>query len=307
MGTMRIRDVVAEELPAIPLPEVSGLAVGLNRDARATVVAIGDHAATITWAELGESIEDLDWQTLSLREAQGTQIPATDPQLEAIAVDAAVRVLVVQESPCRAEYIDGPSRRVLAHIDLEIPDGMGPADLRESWRDPDGSHAEGVVLLKDQHLLIVKEKEPAALLEFAPAGQPAGGYGGDRWLDAGQTWWEGIGEGAAEDVTLVLVAAWMPTDAMSDACPDLSDAAAAPNGSLVLLSDQGRSIAEVPAQGPADDPFTGLFEATSVWRMSGVKKPEGIAVLPNFDVLVASDRRKTSKNLFVIRRAEEGQ
>ena len=304
MGAMHIRDVIAEELGAIPLPEVSGLALGLNRDARMTVAAIGDHAATIAWAELGESVEDLQWQTLSLQEAQGTRIPTTDPQLEAIAVDAGVRILLVQEYPCRGEYIDARSRRVLAHIALEIPDGVGPAALRESWRDPDGSHAEGVVLLRDRHLLIVKEKDPAALLEFAPAGNAARGFGGDRWLAAGQTWWEGIGDDRAEDVTLVLVAAWAPTDAMTEACPDLSDAAAAPNGTLVLLSDQGRCIAVVPAGSPATDPFAGAFEATRAWRVSGLKKPEGVVVLPSLDVLVACDRRKPTRNLFVIRRTE---
>jgi hypothetical protein len=306
MGAMRIRDVVAERLGAVPLPEVSGLAIGLNRDARTTVAAIGDHAATIAWAELGESIEDLEWQTLSLQEAQGTQIPASDPQLEAIAVDADVRILLVQEFPCRAEYIDARSRRVLAHIALEIPDGVGSEVLRESWRDPDGSHAEGVVMLRDRHLLVVKEKDPVALLEFAPVGDAARGFGGDRWLDAGQTWWEGIGADGAQDVTLVLVAAWAPTDVMTTACPDLSDAAAAPNGALVLLSDQGRSIAVVPdgTGSPARDPFDGSFEAISVWRISGLKKPEGIVVLPDLDVLVACDRRKLTKNLFVIRRTE---
>ena len=104
----------------------------------------------------------------------------------------------------------------------------------------------------------------------------------------------------------MLVAAWAPTDAMAEVCPDLSDAAAAPNGALVLLSDQGRSIAVVPdgAGSPAPDPFGGSFEATAVWRMSGLKKPEGIVVLPDLDVLVACDERKLTKNLFVIRRTE---
>ena len=79
-----------------------------------TVAAIGDRAATIAWAQVGDGTEDLDWQTLSLTEAEGTRIPKDDPQLEAIAVDGALGILVVQESPCRAEYIDAKRRRVLA-------------------------------------------------------------------------------------------------------------------------------------------------------------------------------------------------
>ena len=189
-GDMRILDVEARHVGAIPLAEVSGLAIGRNRDGEVTVAAIGDRAATIAWATVGDGAEDLDWQTLSLREVPGTRFPEADPQLEAIAVDGAVGVLLVQESPCRAEYIDARQRRVLAHITLDIPDDVGSDAIRESWRDPDGSHAEGVVLLKEGHLLIVKEKDPGALLEFGPSGDVPGGFGGDRWLDAGQQWWE---------------------------------------------------------------------------------------------------------------------
>ena len=310
-GGMHIVDVDARLVGSIPLPEVSGLAIGLDRDAQVTVAAIGDKAASIVWATVEGGIEELAWQTLDLREAEGTRIPRTDPQLEAIAVDGALGILLVQESPCRAEYIDARQRRVLAHITLDIPDEDGSEALRRSWRDPGGSHAEGVVLLKDGHLLIVKEKDPAALLEFGPAGDPPRGFGGDRWLDAGQPWWPAPGSPSpsaqerAQEVDLVLLAAWAPTAEMVALCPDLSDAAVGPAGNLILLSDKGCAIAVVPASSPAPSAFDGSFEATTVWRMSGIPdKPEGIAVLPNLDVLVACDRRKPKKNLFVIPRTE---
>lgn len=301
---MRIVEIEAGLVAgAIPLAEVSGLALGHNRDGQVTVAAIGDRAATIAWAVVEHGIENLRWETLGLSEAQGTRIPGTDPQLEAIAVDGAVRILLVQEFPCRAEYIDARLRRVLAHITLDIPDDCGSEALRRSWRDPDGSHAEGVLMLRDGHLLIVKEKDPAALLEFGPAGDVAQGFGGDRWLEAGQPWWEGAATPDAMEIPLVLLAAWAPTAAMLATCPDLSDAEVGPAGNLILLSDQSRSVAVVPAGSPAPDPFAGSFEALAVWRMAGIEdKPEGIVVLPNLDVLVACDRRKPKKNLFVIPR-----
>jgi hypothetical protein len=301
---MRTLDAAARLVGgAIPLAEVSGLALGRDRDGRATVVAIGDRSATIAWAEVGGGVEDLTWQTLSLSQAQGTRIPGTDPQLEAVAVDGALGILLVQESPCRAEYIDARERRVLAHITLDIPDDRGSQELRRSWRDPDGSHAEGVVLLSDGHLLIVKEKDPSALLEFGPAGDRARGFGQDTWLAAGQPWWQGGSTASAQEVSLVLLAAWEPTAEMLAACPDLSDATVGPAGNLVLLSDQGRCIAVVPAGVPAPDAFAGSFEAIAVWRLSGIgDKPEGIVMLPTLDVLVACDRRKPKKNLFVIPR-----
>ena len=160
-------------------------------------------------------------------------------------------------------------------------------------------------MLKDGHLLIVKEKDPAALLEFGPADDPPRGYGPERWLDPGEAWWEGAGSSRAQDVRLVLLASWAPTAEMASACPDLSDAEVGPGGNLILLSDQGRAVALVPPAESPSDPFGGSFEATVVWRLSGVgDKPEGIVVLPDMSVLVACDRRKVKKNLFVVPRAE---
>jgi hypothetical protein len=302
---MRISDVEARHVGAIPLAEVSGLAIGRDREDRVTVAAIGDRAATIAWAQVGDDIEDLDWQTLSLNQAEGTRIPGTDPQLEAIAVDGALGILLVQETPCRAEYVDALHRRVLAHVTLDIPAGCGSEALRRSWQDPDGSHAEGVVMLRDGHLLVVKEKDPAALLEFGPAGEAPLGFGAGCWLEAGAPWREGVAAPPAQEVSLVLLAAWEPTAEMREVCPDLSDATVGPAGNLVLLSDQGRCIAVVPAAGPGPDAFAGSFEAIAAWRMSGIEeKPEGIVMLPSLDVLVACDRRKPRRNLFMIPRAQ---
>jgi hypothetical protein len=303
---VRIQDVAARSAGAIPLAEVSGLAIGRDREDLVTVAAIGDRAATIAWAQVGADIEDLDWQTLSLGQAEGTRIPGTDPQLEAIAVDGALGILLVQEAPCRAEYIDARHLRVLAHVTLKIPVGCGSEVLRRSWEDPDGSHAEGVIMLRDGHLLVVKEKDPAALLEFGPAGDAALGFGVGTWLEAGEPWWRDVAAPPAQEVSLDLLAVWEPTAQMREICPDLSDATVGPAGSLVLLSDQGRCIAVVPAAGPASpDAFGGSFEATAVWRMSGIEdKPEGIVMLPNLDVLVACDRRKPKRNLFVVPRAQ---
>jgi hypothetical protein len=302
---MRITDVEARRVGGIPLAEVSGLAVGRDRQDRVTVAAIGDRAATIAWAPVGEDIEDLDWQTLSLSEVEGTRIPGTDPQLEAIAVDGALGILLVLETPCRAEYIDARQRRVLAHITLEIPAGCGSEALRRSWEDPDGSHAEGVVMLRDGHLLIVKEKDPAALLEFGPQGDAPRGFGPGAWLEAGVPWWQGVPGSSAPEVPLILLAAWEPTAELLLACPDLSDATVGPGGNLVLLSDEGRSAAVVSAAAPGPDPFAGSVGGIAAWRISGIEdKPEGIVMLPTLDVLVACDRRKPKKNLYVIPRAQ---
>ena len=156
---MPIRSVPARRLGAIPLPEVSGLARGRDASGRDAILAIGDRAGTVAWAALGEGLDGLAWQTLDLRHAEGTRIPEHDPQLEAVAVDGRMTVVLVQESPNRAEVIDAPSRRVRAHISFVVPDVAQLSDIRAAWLDPEGSHTEGVVLMREGHIMLVKEKD----------------------------------------------------------------------------------------------------------------------------------------------------
>ncbi|HEX6887403.1 MAG TPA: hypothetical protein VF143_04780 [Candidatus Nanopelagicales bacterium] len=294
---MQVFEVRAEQLAAIPLPEVSGLAHAVRPDGTATIAAIGDRAARIAVAHVRPGDAEPAWQVLDLTRAAGTEIPEQDPQLEAIATDGAGGVLLVQEWPNRAEYIDGPSRGVVVALTLEIPDVPVARALRRSWLDVDSSHTEGAVLLRGGHLLVVKEKDPSALIEFGPPGDAPGGFGPGRWHPMGQRWapWQG-------SQTLVALAAWYPDAALAQACPDLSDADDTPDGRLCVLSDQGAAFAVVEGGEPAAEPLAGVFGASAVVRLAGISaKPEGIAVLPDGLVLVACDRKKVKKNLFVLR------
>jgi hypothetical protein len=295
---MRLLEVPAERVGTVPLAEVSALAVGLDRQGRPTLVAFGDRSATIAWAAVDPGLDRLDWQTLALGDSHGTRIPSHDAQVEAIAVDGDLGVLVVQEQPNRAELIDARHREVRAHIALDVGEDDDLADIRESWQDPDGSHAEGVVLLRDGHLLIVKEKHPTALIEFGPADHASGGFGPDRWLADGEAW-----ERPGQEAVLSALAAWRPDADLSEACRDLSDAAVGPAGALLLLSDKGESVAVVEPHRPASRPFRGTVTGSTVFRVDGLRrKPEGLAVLPGGDVLIACDRRKIKGNLYLVRR-----
>ena len=56
----------------IPLAEVSGLAIGRDREDRVTVAAIGDRAATTSRGRRSATTSwTSDWQTLSLGHAEG--------------------------------------------------------------------------------------------------------------------------------------------------------------------------------------------------------------------------------------------
>lgn len=289
----------ARAVGTIPLAEVSGLAHGSGPGGSPVLIAIGDRAGAVAWASTDLGTSGGPWETVELGSASGTRIEDGEAQLEAVATDGAGGVLLVQEAPNRAEFVAVAERRVVVEVALDMPDMpdmTGYADLRGSWLDPASSHAEGVVLLRGGRLLVVKEKDPAALVEFGPAGQPPRGFGPEQWLAADEAW--AVGEGHVE---IVALAAWYPDPELADACPDLSDADVG-GGELVVLSDKGSAFARIGAQAPAAEPFDGTFSAELVVRVKGLAdKPEGLVVLPDGDVLIACDMRATNEeNLFLV-------
>ncbi len=297
---MDILEVAAEPLGPIPLLEVSGLALGEDRDGRVTVLAVGDRTASVAWAVVEHGVDDLRWQTEDLSVSTQTRIPRKDAQLEAIAADGRSGVLLVQEYPNHAEFFHAPSRELLSSLTLDVLDSRGMGDLRGSWDDPRGSHAEGALLLRGGRLLVVKEKDPAALIEFGPPDESALGFGPGRWLPPGEAWDIPRGQ-----VTLSALAAWYPDQELSTLCPDFSEGTVGILGNLALLSDRGRAVAIVSPRTPGPDPSAGRFTAEVILHVRGIgAKPEGMVILPNGDVLLACDRKKGSGNLFVVRRQQ---
>lgn len=271
----------------LPLEECSGIC--LQQDVSGmTLIAIGDRAATVVLATLPDGDDDpLPWRTIALDEVEGSRIPAKDPQLEAVCSDGSDRYLLVQESPPRAELMQGG--RVLTRIALEIPPGHALAD---AWSDVDASRGEGVVLLGNGHLLIAKEKDPPSFIEFGPEGEAASGTGVERFVDRDQSW--PVAEG---DVTYVPLATWMPDHDLEEACEDLSDLEVGPDGRLYVLSDKSATIARLADLGPERRDAS----ADAVWRLDGLDgKPEGLAFTANGRAIVALDTRKAKHNLYLM-------
>ena len=93
--------------------------------------------------------------------------------------------MLLQETPPSVELIDPKALEAVASIDLVVE---GHGEIARAWSDPKGSRGEGAVLLPGGHLLVAKEKKPAALIEFGPPysqsrGLVCGGAlaDGERW------------------------------------------------------------------------------------------------------------------------------
>lgn len=274
----------------VPLKEVSGICLRRGPEGELALLAVGDRVAVAAWFwQPRDDLAPLEWHTADVTDLEGTRLPADDPQIEAICADGEGRVLLLQESPPRSELIDPVTRRVVASIVLDVP---GSDDLALSWADPAGSKGEGAVLLPGGHLLVAKEKDPPALIEFGPEGATPIGFARGRGLAPGAAWQIEPG-----DHRFVALSVWRPDKPLRKACADFSDLEIGPDGCLYVLSDKSATLARLsalPARG-------GELRADAVWQLDDLDgKPEGLAFTPNGRALVALDTRKARHNLVLL-------
>ncbi len=256
----------------IPLREVSGLAATGQR-----LLAVGDHDPVIFTALLEPW--PLRWKGIDLA---GLDLPDGGIQFESLEPTGEQTVLVLQEQPARLLHIDLTGPMLLGTVLLEVPESHR---LREGWLGDSSSRGESLVLTQNGHVLVVKEKNPPAILEFGPAG------------DAPVGWTRGVHPAppAPGQSRLTVLATWWLSDGMQRELPDISDAAVGPDGRIYLLSDQGSAIARMP---DVLDPSGGTVEPTATWRIAGSpEKAEGLVVLADGTPLIGLDTKAQRGNL----------
>jgi hypothetical protein len=278
-----------ERLIDIPLTEVSGICFDRRARGPRSLLAIGDRVAVAARLVMAEDDPGaLDWELTPIERLEGSELPKRNPQVEAIAVDGAGRVLLLQESPPRAELVDPKAWQVVASFSLDV---SGDDAVAESWAHPDGSRGEGVVLLDSGHMLVAKEKKPAALIEFGPTGARSRGVAAR--LPAAQAKWPAR-PGRHRYVALAI---WEPDAALRKICKDFSDLDVGPDGRLYVLSDKSSSIARLSQLPRGGGPVT----AEAWWKVGGLKgKPEGLAFTQDGRAVVALDKKKARRNLAVL-------
>jgi hypothetical protein len=274
----------------VPLREVSGICLRRSRNGRMILIAVGDRVAKIAWFPQPPSDGGhIDWHTRNISKLSGSMLPKHDPQIEAICADGLGRVFLLQETPPRVEVIDPEASKVVASIDLALE---GRGEIARSWSDPKGSRGEGMVLLPGGHLLVAKEKKPAAFIEFGPPHSPSQGLVSGRALAEGERW--PIEEGHHRFVALAI---WHPDKILAKTCADFSDLEIGPDGRLYLLSDKSSTIArldDLPAVG-------GTATLLDAWRLDDLDgKPEGLSFTAQGRAIVGLDTRKARRNLVLL-------
>jgi len=269
--------LVVLDVADVPLREVSGLVLRGSE-----LLAVGDHDPVVFTAPLQPW--PLLWQGTDLA---GLELPDGGTQFEAIQPTGERTVLVLQEQPARVLHIDLSVPELIGTLLLDVPDGHR---LREAWLGDRSSRGESLVLADRGHLLVVKEKDPTAILEFGPAGDDPVG-----WRRGGPTVPPGPG-----DVTLTVLATWWLSGELAKWLPDISDVTLGPDGRLYMLSDQGSAIARLP---DVLDPRGGVVEAAAIWRIAGSpENAEGLVILADGTALVGLDTKSPRRNLLRLNR-----
>ena len=272
-----------------PLPELSGLA--RHGD---ILYAVGDSASEVLAIPIANGVPAID-RAKTIAIALGSTVNGS--QLEAIAFDDAGLCWVLQEDPATVTVIDLAKGVVRRTFRLELPAGHPLAD---AWNTKPNARGEGLFLLPNGHVLVAKQKSPAALIEFAPAGEvPTGARLGPRELPPGAT------------EVLVATAYWL-LDAS-----DVNDLAPGAGGSLWALSDADHTLCHIAALVPATTPgAAGRAVCSALYPIPeglGGKTWEGLAFLdadggpdatgPRRVVLVADMKATHKGNLAVVRTA----
>jgi hypothetical protein len=276
----RLVDVARVDLP---IEEASGAAVRRTANG-AWVLIVGDRTAAVAVAPIGESGPG-PWQVIDLAPALAGAVDPHDSQLEAVAVDGVATLALMREDPPTVWLLHEQERRLLATITLTVPDR---SPVAASWARHANSRGEGLVLLRDGRLLVAKEKKPAALVEFGPAGAAPLGVAPDRLLAPGESF-----AAPAGAVTYEALAAWPLVGDAAEALEDVSDLGVTADGALWLLSDASGCVARVELDPPLAPEGGTIATLAAVLRVpAGVRKAEGAARLTDELVLVVSDQRR---------------
>jgi hypothetical protein len=266
----------------IPLREVSGLAVASLPQGR-FLAAVGDHGPNVALALIVEGPGGPlgAWNDIDLSQLETPDGAARVEQAEAVATDGSQQAMVLIEDPALLLVLDTAARRLTYAFAL---DSSGHDGLDDSWRDDPASRGEGMVLMRDGHVLVVKEKRPPGLIEFGPQGDEPIGVSARTLHPLGEAW---TPRGGGR----LLALAWWPAPVELD---DLSDAEIGPDGELYLLSDQSNAVAQLRT--PLEVGESAAYVA--VWSLpTEVQKAEGLTFLPDGTALVAVDMRSVGRNL----------
>ena len=147
--------------------------------------------------------------------------------------------------------------------------------------------------MQNGHLLIAKEKDPAAFVEFGPEGDEPSGFGPESALKAGARWPSVDG-----DHVFVPLAVWNPSVKLAGLLRGLQRPRGRTRPAALPAQRQVRSRS--PGSGTWSSAIR-VARADEVWELPTLDgKPEGLALTRNGRAIVALDTKLAKENLVLL-------
>ena len=264
--------------------ELSGL--GLRRHGPAAepeLLAVGDSGFRVLTCGLTE--HRAEGRSPKLDDAVDGFTTGRSSQWEGVTADGSGRVFILQEHPGHVFVLAPELGRLDDALELEVP--RRHAEWERTWHEDKNARGEALLLMRGWHVLVFKQKDPVALIEFGPQQDPAIDLGGDPFLPADETF-------AVSDQPLHPLRSWeidAPLESISDA--------SRVGGQIFVLSAKSRCIAALGALDNDDKPIRLDGEP---WALpDDIAQPEGLVVLDEESTpMVAADLAAgdTGDNLF---------
>jgi len=242
--------------------ELSGL--GLRRHGPAPepeLLVVGDSGFRVLTSGLTE--DDPQGRSPKLDDQVDRFTTGRSSQWEGVTADGSGRVFILQEHPGHVFVVSLDLGRLDEALQLDVPGRH--AEWERSWHEDKNARGEALLLMRGGHVLVFKQKDPVALIEFGPKHDAAIDLRGDPFLPTDETF-------AVSNQPLYPVRSWeldAPLESISDA--------SRVGGQIFVLSAKSRCIA---ALGPLGDDAKPIGLVGEPWGVpDDIAQPEGLVVL----------------------------
>jgi hypothetical protein len=303
-------DVLIKEAFNIPIEQVSGLGIreGL-KIGDFEVFAIGDQSSEVrilSWKQQKRSelqrkfdfsaaVNNRFSPCLDLKNKWCKNLSNNlNSDWEAIQVDSKQRRFILHENSGVVMVLD-ESNRHLTDIRLDYRPIYQSYEARTNLKAKRKALGEGLVLMKNGHILLAYQFDPAQIIEFGPAGAKANGLGKGGFLSRVEAFQL---DDKKQKQIFEPLRFWSLQGL--DGC-DLNELTYdTRNDRVLVISKRCNSVYSIVDSGGKQK--EGMVTVEYKWKLpKKIKAIEGLAVLPNGQWLIASDLpERGAENVFLL-------
>ncbi len=283
----------------VPIAELSGLAIVRSIEEADRVAgtisinlyAIGDAGYDVASLRIDSSSGDASMRVNDVAPVLGKHA-GNASQWEAIATDSRDTVCMLSETRSEVSCLDLSLQKELGTLKLDV---SGIKRLDHVWKERPNSRGEGMILMKNGHILILKEKQPSMLIEFGPNGDSPMGYDSDTFLQDGEAF------AIPQSKFWAALKIWEFSDRLSELAKDASEITLGPDGRVYLLSQESSTLIRLEKTLKADEEKI-TVDHDAYWKLpAGIEKAEGLAIDDQMRPWIGIDiKQKDKSNLFLL-------